>query len=59
MTTLVGEFYANSPTIQKELQIQFMDNGAMQKVKLKALARSHQEVDVVVKPQPKETWVEL
>lgn len=58
MTTLVGEFCVNSLTISKGLQIQFMDSGVAQKAKHKVLARFHQ-ADVVVEPQPTETWVEL
>ena len=58
MTTLVGESCVNSLTIQKELQIQFMDNGEAQKAKHKALARFLQ-ADAVVGPQPTEIWVEL
>ena len=58
MTTLVGESCVNSLTIQKGLQIQFMDNGEAQKAKHKVLERSHQ-ADVVAKPQLTGTWVEL
>ena len=58
MTTLVDESFVNSPTIQKGLQVQFMDNGVAEKVKHKALAQSHQE-DVVEKQQPMGAWVEL
>ena len=58
MTTLVGEFCANSNTISKGLQIQFMDSGVAQKAKHKALARFRQ-ADAVVEPQPTEIWVEL
>ena len=58
MTTLVDESFVNSPTIQKGLQVQFMDIGVAQRAKHKALALSHQ-VDVVVNPQLTETWVEL